>query len=210
MKTAARSAKRARLDEIEADDDLSEGERGTIDSDESDREELDVEGSANEEGDDEEDEGQVMIDTEGESLGTASKARRGRPKTAEASEFRLSVTISRKGEDLKCREYIDGLQEYAENNTLKFYMSAERGAIEKHLHFQGMAIVRTTTLAAFRKSLYKAMGYGPVKEGLKATPPGLSICLKQLSGKGLHTPIGIIGYARKEKNSQDGGEFEEW
>ena len=32
----------------------------------------------------------------------------------------------------------------------------------------------------------------------------------QLSGKGLHTPNGIIGYARKERNSQDGGEFEEW
>ncbi len=68
-------------------------------------------------------------------------------------------------------EYVEGIQEYAEANTKKFYLVAERGAIEKHLHFQGMVIVKTSTLPAFRKSLYKAMGFGASKDGLNATPP---------------------------------------
>jgi hypothetical protein len=153
----------------------------------------------------------MFEDREGSEEGESVKKRgRGRPKVLDVVEYQLSVTISKKGGDLNCREYVEGIQEYAEANTVKFYMAAERGAIEKHLHFQGMAIVNTSTLAAFRKSLYKAMGFGASKDGLNPTPPGLSICLKQLTGKGLHTPTGIIGYSRKERNSQDGGEFEEW
>ena len=158
-----------------------------------------------------EEEDLMFEDREGSVEGeTAKKRGRGRPKAMDVTEYQLSVTISKKGEDLKCHEYVEGIQEYAEANTKKFYLVAERGAIEKHLHFQGMAIVKTSTLAAFRKSLYKAMGFGASKDGLNATPPGLSICLKQLTGKGLHTPTGIIGYSRKECNSQDGGEYEEW
>ena len=153
----------------------------------------------------------MLEDREGSEEGESVKKRgRGRPKALDVAEYQLSVTISKKGEDLNCRAYVEGIQEYAEANTVKFYMAAERGAIEKHLHFQGMAIVNTSTLAAFRKSLYKAMGFGASKDGLNPTPPGLSICLKQLTGKGLHTPTGIIGYSRKERNSQDGGEYEEW
>ena len=158
-----------------------------------------------------EEEDLMFEDREGSVEGETTKKRgRGRPKAMDVMEYQLSVTISKKGEDLNCHEYVEGIQEYAEANTKKFYLVAERGAIEKHLHFQGMAIVKTSTSAAFRKSLYKAMGFGATKDGLNATPPGLSICLKQLSGKGLHTPTGIIGYSRKERNSQDGGEYEEW
>jgi hypothetical protein len=153
----------------------------------------------------------MFEDREGSEEGESVKNRdRGRPKVLDVAEYQLSITISKKGEDLNCREYVEGIQEYAEANTVKFYMAAERGVIEKHLHFQGMAIVNTSTLAVFRKSLYKAMGFGASKDCLNPTPPGLSICLKQLTGKGLHTPTGIIGYSRKERNSQDGGEFEEW
>ena len=153
----------------------------------------------------------MFEDREGSEEGESIKKRgRGRPKALDVAEYQLSVTISKKGEDLNCREDVEGIQEYAEANTVKFYMAAERGAIEKHLHFQGMAVVNTSTLAAFRKSLYKDMGFGASKDSLNPTPPGLSICLKQLTGKGLHTPAGIIGYSRKERNSQDGGEFEEW
>lgn len=177
---------------------------------EAEEEEEEENGDADDQAEEEEEE-DIFFDTAGDADNERPVKRgRGRPKTAEVAEFKLSVTISKKGEDLKCQDYVEGLQEYATANTVKFYMSAERGAIEKHQHFQGMAIVRTTTLAAFRKALYKAMGFGLAKEGLDPTPPGLSICLKQLSGKGLHTPNGIIGYARKERNSQDGGEFEEW
>ena len=158
-----------------------------------------------------EEEDLLFEDREGSVEGeTVKKRGRGRPKSLDVTEYQLSVAISKKGEDLNCHEYVEVIQEYAEGNTVKFYMVAERGAIEKHLHFQGLAIVKTSTLAAFRKSLYKAMGFGSSKDCLNATPPGLRICLKQLTGKGLHTHTGIIGYSRKERNSQDGGEFEEW
>ena len=79
--------------------------------------------------------------------------------------YQISVTISKKGEDLNCRWYVQGIQEYVEGNTVKFYMVAERGVIEKHLRFQGMVIVKTSTLDAFRKSLYKSMGFGASKDG---------------------------------------------
>ena len=47
-------------------------------------------------------------------------------------------------------------------------------------------------------SLIKALGFG---SGQKvALPSDLSISLKKLNNKGLHTRAGIIGYARKEKD----------
>ena len=208
--TSARRVRQRREDDVMEEETDAEQHHPSDEEEEAEEEEEEENGDADDQAEEEEEE-DIFFDTAGDADNERPVKRgRGRPKTAEVAEFKLSVTISKKGEDLKCQDYVQGLQEYAAANTVKFYMSAERGAIEKHQHFQGMAIVRTTTLAAFRKALYKAMGFGLAKEGLDPTPPGLSICLKQLSGKGLHTPNGIIGYARKESNSQDGGEFEEW
>jgi hypothetical protein len=45
--------------------------------------------------------------------------------------------MSIRSANLKCREYVEDIQEYAEANTVKFYMAAERGAIEKYPVFSG-------------------------------------------------------------------------
>jgi len=62
----------------------------------------------------------MFEDREGSEEGESIKKRgRGRPKVLDVAEYQLSVTISKKGEDLNCSEYVEGIQEYAEANTVK-------------------------------------------------------------------------------------------
>jgi hypothetical protein len=70
----------------------------------------------------------------------------------------------------------------------------------KHLHWQGMMIAITTTPQVFKKEISEqALNYGS-GEGQRPRPVGLSIALRRLSGQGLHTKHGIVGYSRKQRH----------
>ena len=78
-----------------------------------------------------------------------------------------------------------------ETNTDVAFVTQERGEVESHLHFQGMVVVTTTSPTLFKNQLVRHLyPSGP--------PANLSISLKKLTNKGLHTQDGIIGYAMKD------------
>jgi len=76
------------------------------------------------------------------------------------------------------------------------YITVEKGEVERHLHLQGVVVLNTTSPKACKISIFRALGYGAK---LEKVPQGLKISLRSLTQKGLHTPIGIIGYARKDR-----------
>jgi hypothetical protein len=61
--------------------------------------------------------------------------------------------------------------------------------LENHLHVQALMVPVATTPAQFKLSVEKALGYEKGKR-----PVRLHICLRQLTGKGIHTVEGIVGF----------------
>ena len=130
---------------------------------------------------------------------SAPRRSRGRPRVKELEEFTFSITIQVDGGDLdidRCRTL---LAPYLMSTMLFCLMSVERGEVEHHLHLQGVGSVATTSGEAFKKAIKKALNYG-TDPGQDPTPAGFSICLKKLTGRGLHTRLGVIGYCRKYLN----------
>ena len=103
-----------------------------------------------------------------------------------------------KGEDIDADFVEPKLEEFVKNNTERAIICFERGDLENHLHVQALMVAVATTPAQFKLSVEKALGYEKGKR-----PVNLSICLRQLTGKGIHTVEGIVGYCRKAKDSVD-------
>ena len=123
-----------------------------------------------------------------------SRAGAGRPRSSVLKRFEFSTTISLEGEDLDVCRVKPLLDDFLRQNCERAYLTAERGELEHHLHLQGLIVVTTTSSAAFKSSLIRAMDFAD------GTPPNLQISLKKLLHKGLHTQAGIIGYSLKDKD----------
>ena len=111
--------------------------------------------------------------------------------------FQLSVTITLNGEDLDRDRFAPLLEEFVKNNTEKSIVAFERGEVECHLHVQCLMIAITTTPAAFKLSIERAL----FEKGTR--PPNLVICCRQLTGRGMHCVQGLVGYCRKSKDQPD-------
>jgi hypothetical protein len=121
-----------------------------------------------------------------------------RTNAAAPRRFQFSVTIVMKGEDIDADVVEPKLEEFVKSNTERAIICFERGDLENHLHVQALMVAVATTPAQFKLSVEKALGYEKGKR-----PVNLSICLRQLTGKGIHTVEGIVGYCRKAKDSVD-------
>jgi hypothetical protein len=127
----------------------------------------------------------------------ATQAKKNRTNAAEPRRFSFSVTITLTGEDVDPEFFAPLLEEFVKTNTEKAIVCFERGEVEKRLHCQCMMVTITTTPAKFKLSIEKAL----FDKG--ARPTNLSICLRQLSGKGMHCVQGLVGYCRKAKDEPE-------
>lgn len=166
-------------------------------------------GSQAEETDGEEEEVDVREDqVEDAPVPTTGKRRASSVKTASSSKkprnaaiprrFEFSVTIVLKGEDIDAERVEPLLDDFIKQHTERAIVCFERGDVEKHLHVQACMVVITTTPQQFKLQIERALGY---EKGSR--PVNLSICLRQLTGKGLHTVQGLVGYCRKAKDAVD-------
>jgi len=112
--------------------------------------------------------------------------------------FEFSVTIVLKGEDIDAERVEPLLDDFIKTHTERAIVCFERGSVEEHLHVQACMVVITTTPQQFKLQIERALGY---EKGSR--PVNLSICLRQLTGKGLHTVQGLVGYCRKAKDAVD-------
>ncbi len=180
----------------EGDDEMEE-----VDSDEGG-------GSQAEETDVEEEEVDVREDqVEDAPVPTTGKRRASSVKTASSKKprnaaiprrFEFSVTIVLKGEDIDAERVEPLLDDFIKQHTERAIVCFERGDVEQHLHVQACMVVITTTPQQFKLQIERALGY---EKGSR--PVNLSICLRQLTGKGLHTVQGLVGYCRKAKDAVD-------
>ena len=128
-----------------------------------------------------------------------SSSSKPRKNAADPQRFSFSVTIAEDGQDFDIQGSKVLLQDFINNHTEIANVCVERGEADQHLHWQGMMIAITTTPQAFKKDIEKGLNYGSA-QGECPRPVGLSISLRKLTGQGLHTKHGIIGYSRKQQN----------
>ncbi len=108
------------------------------------------------------------------------------------------MTIVLKGEDIDAERVESLLDVFIKKHTERVIVCFERGSIEEYLHVQACMVVITTTPQQFKLQIERALGY---EKGSR--PVNLSICLRQLTGKGLQTVQGLVGYCRKAKDAVD-------
>ena len=132
--------------------------------------------------------------TESSAVGAAGGRRdgAGRPPSS-LKRFEFSVTIVLKGGDFPVDQVEPRLHNFLQGNSERVLLTCERGEVEKNLHLQGLIVVATTSPVAFKRQLSSAM----FPEGV---PSDLSISLKKLTHRGLHTVDGIVGYSLKDSN----------
>jgi hypothetical protein len=112
--------------------------------------------------------------------------------------FEFSVTIVLKGEDIDAERVDPLLDDFIKTHTERSIVCFERDSVEEHLHVQACMVVITTTPQQFKLQIERDLGY---EKGSR--PVNLSICLRHLTGKGLHTVQGLVGYCRKAKDAVD-------
>jgi hypothetical protein len=110
--------------------------------------------------------------------------------------FEFSVTIVLKGEDIDTERVEPLLDDFIKKHRERVIVCFERGIVEKHLHVQACMVVITTTPQQFKLQIERALGY---EKGSR--PVNLIICLRQLTGKDLHTVQGLVGYCRKTEDA---------
>jgi len=125
------------------------------------------------------------------------KPKKARKNAAEPRRFSFSVTITLTGEDLDRDVYAPLLEDFVKTNTEKAIVSFERGDVEQRLHAQCLMVAVTTSAPKFKLAIEKAL----FDKGSR--PTNLSICLKQLTGKGMHCVQGLVGYCRKSKDQPE-------
>ena len=171
-----------------SDDDINEG--GTCEAEETDGEEqVEVQ-------EDQVEDAPIPRKRKQDKSSTSSK--RPRKNAALPRRFEFSVTIVLKGEDIDVDRVEPLLDDFIKKHTERAIVCFERGDVEKHLHVQACMVVITTTPQQFKLQIERALGY---EKGSR--PVNLSICLRQCTGKGLHTVQGLVGYCRKAKDAVD-------
>ena len=119
---------------------------------------------------------------------SSTSSKRPRKNAALPRRFEFSVTIVLKGEDIDADRVEPLLDDFIKKHTERVIVCFERGDVEKHLHVQACMVVITTTPQQFKLQIDRAVG---CEKGSR--PVNLSICLRQCTGKGLHTVQGLVG-----------------
>ena len=166
-------------DEVDEDEEVGSDEGGISEAEETEgEEEVEVE-------EDRVEDAPVPASRKRASKGTTpSTPKKARKNSAIPRRFEFSVTIVLKGEDIDAERVEPLLDDFIKKNTERAIVCFERGSVEEHLHVQAC--------------IERALGY---EKGSR--PVNLSICLRQLTGKGLHTVQGLVGYCRKAKDAVD-------
>jgi hypothetical protein len=129
---------------------------------------------------------------------TPASPKKPRSNAAIPRRFEFSVTIVLKGENIDAERVEPLLDDFNKNHTERAIVCFERGDVEKHLHVQACMVVIITTPQQFKLQIERALGY---EKGSR--PANLSICHRQVTGKGLHTVQGLVGYCLKAKDAVD-------
>jgi hypothetical protein len=90
------------------------------------------------------------------------------------------------------------LQQFLTTVSKKGFAATERGGVVNCLHYQIVGQFKTKTEQNLKSILEKAMGIS----GLENRPPNVVVCVKQASGKGLHTFTGLLSYCLKDRNEE--------
>jgi hypothetical protein len=192
-KVVAMDSSSSSSDEVDEDEEVGSDEGGISEAEETEgEEEVEVE-------EDRVEDAPVPASRKRTSKGTTpSTPKKARKNSAIPRRFEFSVTIVLKGEDIDAERVEPLLDDFIKKNTERAIVCFERGSVEEHLHVQACMVVITTTPQQFKLQIERALGY---EKGSR--PVNLSICLRQLTGKGLHTVQGLVGYCRKAKDAVD-------
>lgn len=130
--------------------------------------------------------------------GRGGRGGRGSRSTLEPQRMQVSVTISVKGKNMPAvlwdRAQAFNCRRLELEPEFRSHICVEKGGQENHLHIQGVMDILSTSSHKINADLRAALK-GPT--GI--LPAGLGICVRQLTGIGLHTWLGILGYCQKDQ-----------
>lgn len=136
--------------------------------------------------------------------------------------FHFSVTIvNGQGRDVSA-DHLDGIADFADTLAppdALWALSTERGAKEGHLHFQGLLATSFSSPAQLTrrlKAFFATLGPLAAQYSVRAPRPAkrmrahaLTLTVfhaqarsKALTGKSMHTPLGMVGYVTKDAGKE--------
>eukprot|EP00961_Rhodomonas_salina_P224720 3037987-Rhodomonas_salina.1 len=109
------------------------------------------------------------------------------PGEEDSKLFHFSVTIALVCSDIDVNFYLPRLDAFFPARCKRGVASVERGGKEKRLHIQAVVEIMLHQGRQLRKILKDALGW----TSPRFIPPNANICIKALSGAGIHTFIGM-------------------
>ena len=113
--------------------------------------------------------------------------------TTAPKEFDISCTVSIGTSDIDT-SLLQNMQHFIEKECVSGLCSIERGGALQRLHFQAVFRIWSTSTIAVGKLVKVYLGWDKGE-----APSGSHVLVKRLSGVGLHTYVGMLGYCIKDK-----------
>ena len=113
--------------------------------------------------------------------------------TTVSKQFDISCTVSEGTFDIDT-SLLQNMQHFIEKECVSRLCSIERGGTLQRLHFQAIFKILSTSTIAVNKLVKVYLGWDKGE-----APSGSYVLMKRLSGVGLHTYVGMLGYYIKDK-----------
>jgi hypothetical protein len=114
----------------------------------------------------------------------------------EGVERDVSITVSLKKRNIQGDKILERMENFFKFRCIQGIGSTEKGYNEDNLHFQGVARLVAKSTRAVAEEVKKALGW--TKDH---TPAGMNVMCRGLTGIGLHTIDGMIGYCTKDEGA---------
>lgn len=108
----------------------------------------------------------------------------------------VSITISLKKRNIQGDKVLERMENFFKFRCIQGIGSTEKGYNEDNLHFQGVARLVASSTRAVAEEIKKALGWTK-----NHTPAGMNVMCRGLTGIGLHTMDGMIGYCTKDEGA---------
>ena len=113
--------------------------------------------------------------------------------------FNLSITLEWQGHHVPTSVFYSFKRWLAQRSEW-WAVAYERGPTCGFWHLQSAAIIDDISIQAIKTSWHAFVGWDAQRPPVRK----VNLCMKELSGKGLHTQVGMLGYTRKDLVTYEG------
>ena len=113
--------------------------------------------------------------------------------------FNLSITLEWQGHHVPTSVFYSFKRWLAQRSEW-WAVAYEHGPTCGFWHLQSAAIIDDISIQAIKTSWHAFVGWDAQRPPVRK----VNLCMKELSGKGLHTQVGMLGYTRKDLDKYEG------